>query len=208
MIFDVPRKGFFCAMFTGIIKHIGKFVSKKDPFLTFQADESICKKLALGSSIAINGVCLTVYKPPFKKSFSVTVMPETIKRTMLGNLHKNDLVNLELPMTQADFFAGHIVQGHVDGTGIVTDILPEGNSKLLKITLSPDLSKYIVDKGSIAVNGISLTVIQEKSVYFTVGIIPYTWKNTMLKDIKIGDAVNIETDIIAKYLEKFIKKCD
>ncbi len=191
-------------MFTGIITHTGKFVSKKGEIFSFRTEEAICKKLVLGSSIAVNGVCLTVCKKPLKTLFSVTVMPETIKKTMLGSLKKNELVNLELPMTPESFFAGHIVQGHIDGTGVVTDIALEGNSRLLKITVLPEVSKYIVEKGSIALNGISLTVIKAGKAYFTVGIIPHTWTNTMLQKIKIGDMVNIETDIIAKYIEKLI----
>lgn len=193
-------------MFTGIITHIGKFKNAENRHLTFLVDESICKKLTPGTSIAINGVCLTVSKTPKQNIFSVTVMPETTKRTNLGNLQKKDLVNLELPMTSKNFLAGHIVQGHIDGTGTLADIVPEGNSRLLKITVPQHLSKYIVQKGSIVVNGISLTVIDAAKTYFTVGIIPYTWTHTMLQKIKIGDKVNIETDIIAKYIEKFVKK--
>lgn len=206
MIIDLPRKGFFCAMFTGIISHTGKFIRRTNEVFVFQADGSLCKKLAKGASIAVNGVCLTVVEKPLKTSFSVSVMPETIKRTMLGSLHEDDLVNLELPMTPESFFAGHIVQGHVDGTGIIDDITLEGNSRIIKIVVSPELSKYIVEKGSIAVNGISLTVIKAGKKYFTVGVIPHTWKHTMLQKIKTGDKVNIEIDILAKYLEKLMKK--
>jgi len=131
-------------------------------------------------------------------------MPETIKKTILGSLQKNELVNLELPMTPESFFAGHIVQGHIDDTGVVADIAPEGNSRLMKITVLPEVGKYIVEKGSIALNGISLTVIKAGKTYFTVGIIPHTWTNTMLQKIKTGDMVNIETDILAKYIKKLI----
>lgn len=193
-------------MFTGIISHTGKFINKKNQVFNFRAEESICKKLAEGASIAVNGVCLTVCKKLLKTSFSIAVMPETIKKTMLGSLQENELVNLELPMTPEGFFAGHIVQGHIDGTGVVTDIAPEGNSRLMKITVSQEVSKYIVEKGSIALNGISLTVINGEKTFFTVGIIPYTWKYTMLQQIEIGDRINIETDIIAKYLEKLVNK--
>lgn len=191
-------------MFTGIITHVGKFIKKTNQIFVFGADESICKKLAKGASITVNGVCLTISEKPLKTLFSVTVMPETIKRTMLGNLQKNDLVNLELPMTLKNFFAGHIVQGHVDGIGKIADIAIEGNSRIIKIIALPKLRKYIVDKGSITLNGISLTVIRAEKTYFSVGIIPYTWKHTMLAQIKISDLVNIETDIIAKYIEKLI----
>lgn len=193
-------------MFTGIITHTGKLIHQTGQLYAFRAENSICKRLGLGSSIAVNGVCLTVCKKPLLTSFSVEVMPETIKRTMIGNLQEDDLVNLELPMTPENFFAGHIVQGHIDGIGFVAGIKAEGNSRLLKITISSEVSKYVVEKGSIAVNGISLTVIKTGKTYFTVGIIAHTWNNTMLQHIKTGDTVNIETDIIAKYLEKLVEK--
>lgn len=191
-------------MFTGIITHTGKFAGKKGEIFSFRTEESMCKKLVLGSSIAVNGVCLTVCKKPLKTSFSVAVMPETIKKTMLGILQKGDLVNLELPMTPESFFAGHIVQGHIDDTGVVAGIAPEGKSRILEISVSSEVGKYIVEKGSVALNGISLTVIKAGKTYFTVGIIPHTWINTMLQKIKIGDLVNIETDILAKYIKKLI----
>lgn len=191
-------------MFTGIITQTGKFTGKEDQLFNFRADEKVCKKLSLGASIAVNGVCLTVCKLRAKNSFSVMVMPETIKKTTLGSVQENDLVNLELPVTPEGFLAGHIVQGHVDGTGVIADIGKKGNSRILKIEVSSKLSKYIVEKGSVAINGISLTVIQAEKTYFTTGIIPYTWENTMLQAIKIGDRVNIETDILAKYIDKLI----
>jgi riboflavin synthase len=193
-------------MFTGIITHLGKLKDSKNNRLTFTTDKSLTQNLTPGASIAINGICLTIEKIPTQFSFSVTVMPETLKRTNIGSLQKNSLVNLELPMTPANFLAGHIVQGHIDGTGIIKDIKSEGNSRLIKISIDQILSKYIVDKGSIAVNGISLTVIQAKNTYFTIGIIPYTWEKTMLHKSKIGDTVNIETDILAKYLQKITSK--
>lgn len=130
-------------------------------------------------------------------------MPETAKRTMLGRLKIGDLVNLELPVSLTQLLSGHLVHGHVDGVGTIKKIQKEGNSRLLTITISRDLNKYIVEKGSIAVNGISLTVINV-GLDFTVGIIPYTWQHTMLKQTKLGDSVNIEVDILAKYLEKIL----
>jgi len=199
-----PERGIFCGMFTGIITNIGKFIRRTNRFFIFQADESVCEKLYPGVSIAVNGVCLTVCKTTSKNLFSVTVMPETTKRTMLGNLNENDFVNLELPVTAENFLAGHIVQGHIDGTGILEDIVLKGDSRFLKITVSPELNKYIVEKGSIAINGISLTVIKAENTYFTVGIIPYTWTHTMLRYVKIGEQVNLENDIIAKYVDKLL----
>jgi riboflavin synthase len=191
-------------MFTGIITHLGKIQSKDATNITIQADASLIRKIEKGTSIAVNGTCLTVLGQPISNTFTVEVMPETFKRTCLNNLQKNDLVNLELSMTPQNFLAGHIVQGHVDGTGKVASVQEEGNSKIIKITIPVQLEKYIVEKGSIALNGISLTVIKSQKTCLTVGIIPFTWSHTMLKNIKVGDEVNIETDIIAKYLEKLI----
>lgn len=189
-------------MFTGIITHLGKLTKKDGAILTFAADRSFCQKIKDGTSISVNGVCLTVFKKPAKNSFSVEIMPETLNKTMLGNLKTDDLVNLELPLTPTDFISGHIVQGHVDGTAKLTSITKQGNNRLLKFSTPPKFAKYLVAKGSVAVNGISLTVIEAGKNYFTVGIIPYTWTNTMLHIIKTGDFVNIEVDILAKYLER------
>ena len=193
-------------MFTGIITHLGKIQSKNATSITIQADASIIRKIEKGTSIAVNGTCLTVSDKPISNIFSAEVMPETCRRTCLNTLQKNDLVNLELSMTPQSFLAGHIVQGHIDGTGEITSIQEEGNSKILKITIPAKLEKYIVEKGSIALNGISLTVIQAQKTFFTVGIIPFTWSHTMLKNIQVGTQVNIETDIIAKYLEKLLPR--
>jgi riboflavin synthase len=193
-------------MFTGIITHLGKIQSIETTIITIQTDASLIRKIEKGTSIAINGICLTALEKPISNTFAVEAMPETFRRTCLNALQKNDLVNLELPMTPQNFLAGHIVQGHVDGTGKVTSIQEEGNSKIIKISIPSKFEKYIIEKGSIALNGISLTVIQAQKNFFTVGIIPYTWTHTMLKNIQVGDEVNIETDIIAKYLEKLLPK--
>ncbi len=191
-------------MFTGIISHLGKLTKAEDSVFTFSAPKTFCASLKKGTSIAINGACLTVTSKPRSNAFSVEIMPETLKRTMLGKLKVDDLVNMELPVTANTLLSGHIVQGHVDGTGKVEKIKKEGNSRLFTIKIPSLLSKYIVEKGSIALNGISLTVICAQASYFTVGIIPYTWKRTMLSKLQPGDLVNIETDILAKYLEKLI----
>lgn len=188
-------------MFTGIITHLGKLVGKKGSVFTFIANPAFCKKFGIGTSVAINGVCLTVFKTS-KKSFSVEIMPETQSKTMLGHLKIGKPVNLELPLAPKDFLSGHIVQGHVDVAAKLEKITKEGNSHILKFSIPNNLSKYLVEKGSIAVNGISLTVIEAGEKFFTVGIIPFTWNNTMLKNIKPGDLVNIEVDILAKYIEK------
>lgn len=193
-------------MFTGIITHLGKFVRIKKSVFTFITNPAFCKKISKGTSIAINGVCLTAFAKPTQNSFSVEVMPETQKKTVLGHLKINDLVNLELPATPTTILSGHIVQGHVDGVAKLTDITKQGNSYILKFAAPANLTKYIAKKGSVAINGISLTIIEAEKKYFTVGIIPYTWNNTMLNGSKIGDFANIEVDILAKYVEKLLKK--
>ncbi|MDO8577171.1 MAG: riboflavin synthase [Candidatus Daviesbacteria bacterium] len=191
-------------MFTGIISHLGKLNKKEGSVFIFDAGRNFCKKIKKGMSIAINGVCLTALNKPIGNYFSVEVMPETLNKTMLGQLKKGNPVNLELPVTPQTYLSGHIVEGHIDGVSKLLDIKLKGNSRILKFSASP-FTKYIVPKGSIAINGISLTVIEARKDYFTVGIIPFTWDNTMLKLIKTGDLVNIEVDILAKYLEKLIK---
>ena len=191
-------------MFTGIISHIGKVKSFQNNQLLVKADRSLIKQVKNGDSVAVNGVCLTVID---KRAdlFQVEVMPETLKRTALGGLKSGDIVNLELAMKAADRFAGHIVQGHIDGVAAVKSIKQKGNSRLFTFEVPKQLGRYIVEKGSIAVNGISLTVIDASNKTFTVGIIPYTWRHTMLSSTKVGDRVNIEVDILAKYLEKLEK---
>jgi len=192
-------------MFTGIITHLGKLTKINQNRFTFSADSSLTKKITEGASISVNGVCLTV-EDFTKNEFTVSAMPETLKRSALGSLRTNDLVNLELPMTPENFLAGHIVQGHVDATGTLSGIKPDANSRLLTVKIPSSLSKYIVEKGSICLNGISLTIINCNKTSFTVGIIPYTWEHTMLRTSKVGDSLNIETDILAKYVEKLLTK--
>lgn len=193
-------------MFTGIITYLGELTKQDGSVFTFGTNQSFCKKIKKGASVAVNGVCLTVFRKPSKDSFSVEVMPETMNKTMLKHLKTDDLVNLELPATPQSFLSGHIVQGHIDGVAKLLSIAKHKNSYLLKFSIPEGLSKYIVEKGSIAINGISLTIIGANKNYFTVGIIPYTWNNTMLHKIKTADFVNIEVDILAKYMEKLLKK--
>lgn len=192
-------------MFTGIIENLGIFISKNGSILHFKTDTSLLKRLDKGTSISVNGACLTILEKPVKKYFSVEVMPETLEKTMLGDLKINDIVNLELPVTPATFFSGHFVLGHIDGIGEIVKIEEKGNSKIYTFKLSKFLSKYLIEKGSIAINGISLTVIDVKNNQFSVGIIPFTLSNTMLKQSKTGDKVNIEIDMISKHILKFIK---
>ncbi|MBI4133511.1 riboflavin synthase [Candidatus Uhrbacteria bacterium] len=191
-------------MFTGIITNLGRVARIEKDEYQFSVAEALCNKIALGSSISVNGVCLTVKEVLQDRRFSVDLMPETLKKTALGSLQKSDEVNLELPATPSTFLSGHIVQGHVDGVGEIESITKEGNSRLFRINAPQNLTRYIIPKGSIAVNGISLTVIGVEDQGFSVGIIPYTWEHTMLHAARVRSTVNIEVDVIAKYVEKFV----
>lgn len=191
-------------MFTGIITHLGKISKKTDRELTISTDRQFLSKIQKGTSVSINGICLTVTETG-RDLFAVDFIPETANRTNIKYFQPDDLVNLELPATPTSFLSGHFVQGHIDGVSKLLDIKVSSNSHILKFATSPSFAKYTVKKGSIAVNGISLTVIEAGEKFLTVGIIPYTWNHTMLHTIKTGDSVNIEVDILAKYLEKQIK---
>lgn len=192
-------------MFTGIITHLGKFQRKEGSRFTFSASRSLLQQLTTGASIAVNGICLTVLKKPVRETFSVEIMPETEKKTNLGTLQQRDIVNVELPATASTLLSGHIVQGHVDGVGKILSVKEEGNSYLFTFSLPAGLDNYLVEKGSIAINGISLTVITVTKKSFTVGIIPHTWKNTMLHTARVHDKVNLEVDVVAKYVEKLLQ---
>ncbi len=145
-------------MFTGIITHLGTIKEKTASDLTISAGSQLINKLTLGASISVNGICLTVVAWD-DKTFTINFMPETAKKTTIHSLNQMDTVNLELPATPETFLAGHIVQGHVDAVGKITKIENEGNSRIVTVSFPESLDKYIVDKGSIALNGISLTVI-------------------------------------------------
>lgn len=192
-------------MFTGIITNLGEIINIKKDSLTVKTKRNFTGRLSRGDSVSLNGVCLTIMNLA-KNSFKVDIMPETNIRTNLGEVKVGDLVNLELPVTPKSFLSGHILQGHIDGVSKLINIKKQGNSHILKFLISKALSKYIVEKGSIAINGISLTDIKIKDNYFTIGIIPYTWDKTMLHTLKLGDFVNVEVDILAKYLERLLKK--
>lgn len=191
-------------MFTGIITHVSVVTKKTDTDLQISGSSDLLSKLDKGTSIAVDGICLTVVSKN-KNSFTVNFMPETAKKTNIQYLTRGTEVNLELPATIDTLFSGHIVQGHVDTVGEITDIKEDGNSRLFTFTIPQTLTKYIVEKGSIAINGISLTVISVTKIHCIIGIIPHTWNHTMLHSAKIGDMVNIEIDALAKYVEKLIQ---
>ncbi len=190
-------------MFTGIIESTGRIEKAGKSSLTIHAPE-VLWQLKTGSSIAVDGVCLTVTKK-HEKAFEADVMPITLERTTLGKRKKDDMVNLELAMLGSKRFEGHVVGGHVEGTAELLEMKIVDNAYQLKFRVPEGLERYIVPTGSIAVNGISLTVMDVQGDEFIVGIIPHTWGNTNLNQLKIGDKVNIETDILAKYAEKLTK---
>lgn len=192
-------------MFTGIITNLGKLKEKDNTRFAFTAAQPFHKRVYEGVSVAINGVCLTVTKKD-KNSFSVGVIPETLRKTMLGKLKLRDLVNLELPVTPETFLSGHITAGHIDGIGKVKKLKKIGNSLLITVQVNLSLIRYIVAKGGVAINGVSLTVISATKNSFTVGIIPYTLQHTMFFTLKRSDFVNIEVDILAKYLESLFER--
>lgn len=188
-------------MFTGIVEEIGSVTSIESSRLTFAASTVLDKKTKIGDSIAVNGVCLTVTAlTPY--SFTVEVMPETLKRTNLGALRSGDKVNLERAMPVDGRFGGHFVQGHVDGTGNVAAVKPEGNALIIRFDASKEIIKYVVEKGFIAVDGVSLTVVECNPASFSVSLVGITQAETILGERKVGDVVNLEVDILAKYVDK------
>lgn len=188
-------------MFTGIVEEIGKVISARPGNLTVTAGR-VLEDMIEGASIAVNGVCLTVTGFD-NKSFTVEVMEETLSRTNLGLLKSGDGVNLERPLTLGGRLGGHLVQGHIDDTARVVSITPQGESVIAGFEAPPRLTNYIVEKGFIAVDGVSLTVVARNSGSFQVSLVDYTRQHTILRDLRVGDTVNLEADIIAKYVEQF-----
>ncbi|MBQ8297183.1 MAG: riboflavin synthase [Ruminococcus sp.] len=193
-------------MFTGIVEEVGtvKAIQKgsSSSFIRIQADR-IFEDMHLGDSIAVNGVCLTVTE--FGGNvFRADVMNETLSRSSLGQLKNGSPVNLERAMAANGRFGGHIVSGHIDGTGTVSKIENDGIAVWYTISADSGIMRYIVEKGSIAIDGISLTVAKVTDGSFSVSIIPHTAEQTILSSKKIGDIVNLENDIVGKYVEKLI----
>lgn len=192
------------AVFTGIVEECGTVldVLKNGVSGSVQIQAStVLEGTKTGDSIAVNGVCLTVTKLT-KSSFTADVMAETFRRTNLGNLEKNSRVNLERAMAADGRFGGHIVSGHIDGTGIISRIKEEGNAVWIYISAPQSILNLIVEKGSVAVDGISLTVAAVSDKEFAVSVIPHTRENTALSGKKTGAVVNLENDIIGKYVQK------
>ena len=200
-------------MFTGIVEEIGKVVSvsrggagcgiKIAVLTSSRISNSFFCGLRIGDSIAVNGVCLTV--TAFDDcSFCADVMPETLRSSTLGALKCNDSVNLERALIVAGRLNGHIVTGHIDGTGVITSMREEGNAVVVSVRAAAEILKYVVMKGSVALDGTSLTVCKLHGNEFSVSLIPETRRRTVLGMKRVGDSVNIECDILGKYVERFL----
>ena len=194
-------------MFTGIIEGLSKVeaIEKENTNVHFTFSCSFTHELKIDQSVAHNGVCLTVVKINGNQ-YTVTAIDETLQKTNLGNLKVGDEVNLERCMPANGRFDGHIVQGHVDQTGIVNSIIDNKGSWTYTIQYNPKLGNVTVEKGSVTINGTSLTVVDSKDDSFSVCIIPYTFENTGFKNLKVNDVVNLEFDIVGKYVARLLNK--
>ena len=191
-------------MFTGIVEEVGKIKNINNSGLSVYASK-VLEGTILGDSIAVNGTCLTVVRMD-DESFTVDLAPETIKRTGFGDMSQSNVVNLERPLSADGRLGGHIVQGHVDGTGKITSIKGDADCFIITIRSPKRLMPYIVSKGFITVDGISLTVVKRNTASFTISVIPYTLEHTNLKSKQAGSLVNLEVDIVAKYVENLMTK--
>ena len=193
-------------MFTGIVEEVGKIIDirhgARSSSLVMEG-KVIFHDLHVGDSVAVNGVCLTAVTVT-SNTFSADVMSETLSKSSLGMLQKGSRVNLERAMAANGRFGGHIVSGHIDGTGVIERIQRDDNAIWYLISAQKQLMRYIVEKGSIAMDGISLTVAKIDNETFSVSIIPHTQKETILSSKKVGDIVNLENDVIGKYIDKFM----
>ena len=191
-------------MFTGIVEELGEVVVREGELLTVRAG-LVVTDARPGDSIAVNGVCLTVTALK-DDTFTVEVMKETFDRSSLGSISPGEKVNLERAVTPSTRLGGHIVQGHVDGVGVIDSKAPGGGWEDVRITLPSGLDRYIVEKGSITVDGISLTVVAVDETGFTVSLIPTTLALTTLGHKGVGSLVNLEVDVVAKYVEKLVNR--
>lgn len=194
-------------MFTGLIEDVGRIASLRlnqgSAVLAVETRLPV-RSMELGASIAINGACLTVVKKG-KSTFTVEVSPETLNRTSLTRLGIGGLVNLERPLRLQDRLGGHLVTGHIDGVAVVESIETRGEFTFFTFRVPTQLGSFLVPKGSVAVDGISLTINECSRRRFAVAIIPFTLEHTNLRARSVGDKVNIETDLIGKYVQKFVK---
>lgn len=193
-------------MFTGIIQQIGVIssIQTTGDFGVLEIElTSLPRSVKLGDSISVNGVCLTATSI-HENVVSFDVIGITLSKTNLGDLHVKSVVNIEFPMTLTDFVGGHLVQGHIDEVGTILEIEELTNWRRVRIAASPHLQKYVVKRGSIAVDGVSLTVSDLGNSWFEVSLIPATLEHTILGSKKVGDKVNLESDIVARHLEKLV----
>lgn len=194
-------------MFTGIIEEIGKIKSisrgNRSVVLEIEAHK-VLEGTRIGDSIATNGVCLTVIFLG-EGCFRADVMPETMSRTNLGNLKAGDRVNLERALCLNSRLGGHLVAGHIDGTGRITEKKQDENAVWITVSAGPEILRYMIEKGSVTIDGVSLTVAYVDHTVFKVSIIPHTQEETILTSKRIGEMVNLENDMIAKYVEKLLK---
>jgi riboflavin synthase len=194
-------------MFTGLVDSTGTVhsVEANGDGAHLVVETPLAAELRAGDSVAVNGVCLTAVEPDAAR-FRADVMGETLRRSSLGPLGAGDAVNLELPLRAGDRLGGHVVQGHVDGTGRVESIAEEGFARVVRIACDRNLLRYVVEKGSIAVDGVSLTVTEVDENGFGVSLIPETLERTNLGGATPGRLVNLEVDLIAKYVEKLVRR--
>jgi riboflavin synthase len=192
-------------MFTGLVEATGTVRSVKPDGdgARIEVSTPLAAELRAGDSVAVNGVCLTAVETD-GGSFRADVMAETLRRSSLGPLTEGDPVNLELPLRAGAPLGGHVVQGHVDGTGTVEEVREEGLARVVRVACDPDLLRYVVEKGSIAVDGVSLTVASVDDRGFTVSLIPETLERTTFGEAAPGRVVNVEVDVLAKYVEKLV----
>src|SRR5580693_3154715 len=197
-------------MFTGITEHVGKIESLdhgKDGGrlrVSLSGSGELAASMKLGDSISVNGCCLTVVEFD-KDHFSADLSGETLRRTSFGEKKSGNLVNLERPLAAGGRLGGHFMQGHVDGIGRVTRLVPEGENWWLSVRVPEDLRRYVAEKGSIAIDGISLTVARWQEGIADIAIIPFTYEHTNVHAMSVNDAVNAETDILAKYVESLLR---
>jgi riboflavin synthase len=194
-------------MFTGLVEAVGEIsgVKRTAAGIRVRVHTALGAELMPGDSIAVNGVCLTVVSAD-RTGLHADISPETARVTTFGSARRGAAVNLERPLRADARLGGHFVQGHVDATAPVDEIRPDGDSHWLTVRFPPELANYIVRKGSIAVNGVSLTVAGVDSQRFDVQVIPYTWTHTNFRALKRGDPVNIECDVLAKYVARALGK--
>jgi riboflavin synthase len=192
-------------VFTGLVEEVGRVVTQEmgEMFRLEVSAGRVLEGTHPGDSVSVNGVCLTVNELRNGKLI-FNVMPETLRRTALADLTEGSPVNLERAMSLERRFGGHIVQGHVDGVGEVVGVRPDGDAQIWEFEVSEDLLRYTIEKGSLCVDGISLTVVSVRDGSFTVSILPQTRAHTNLGELRVGDRVNLEADVIAKYVERLL----